>query len=151
MNRIDTTRRSFLGGAASTAAVMGPLALVRGASNAKDAGQRPLGGPTPLTGKAGGTSEMDKWSAMVGQRVVISGAGARTGATVAFATPEAIVGTRPKSLRQQPMKLAFALDRAIMPVDALYEVTSAGGPTMTLFMQPGTAVKGAARLVAFLN
>ncbi len=151
MNRIDTTRRSFLGGAASTAAVIGPLGLVRGATPAKDARQRPLSGPTPLSGKGGGTSEMEQWSAMIGQRVVITGAGARTGATIAFAKPEGIVGARPKSLRSQPMTLAFALDQAIMPGDALYDVTSAGGPTMTLFMQPGAVVKGAARLVALLN
>lgn len=152
MNRIDTTRRTFLGGAASTAAVLGPLALVRGTAPGKQSGQRALGGPTPLTGKAGGgTSEMEQWSALIGQRVVISGGGARTGATLAFAKPEAIVGTRPKSLRAQPMSIAFALDQAIMTGDAIYEVTTAGGPTTTLFMQAGVPVQGAARLVALLN
>lgn len=152
MKIAETSRRTFIGGAASTAAVLGPLAIVSGsAPKGRDAARRTVTSPTPLGGKDGSTSEVDRWSTLVGQRFVIASAATTQGAVLALAKPGVSIGARPKILRQQPLALTFRLDAPLAAGDAIFRVMTAAGIDTLLFMQPGQDSTGAARLTALLN
>lgn len=149
MNLFDNSRRLFIAGAASGAALLGTVAFVK--TIGKSSVAKGLGDPTQLAGGKAGISEADLWTGMIDQPFTIAGAGKTVSARLTKVKRQAVVGKLPAQLRQQPMALTFTLDRGFDTTgEAIYAVRASGGGKTDLFLQRGADSTGT-RLVAILG
>jgi hypothetical protein len=148
MNLFLSSRRLFIAGAATSAAVVGTIGLVK--TFGKPAVGKSIVDPTPLAGGKGGVSETDLWAGLINQSFMIAGAAGAVPAKLTKVQPQTVSGKRPAEIRQQPVALTFTLDRGFDAAgDAIYAVRQKGGVASELFLQRGADATGT-RLVALL-